>query len=165
MRRCLFLFVGWSVSTFGTVLFAAFMVISTAVLTLLVRCAPSATTCPRAVCRPTRCARACPSIQARCARWRAAPAASLPPPHLACCSLPLHEKMSTSRAPPGRSPPSSPNTFEALERFVLADKEGPAQERRHQSVSVSTCSDVVVMCMRQLCESAVAQPFGCDLCV
>ena len=52
-------------------------------------------------------------------------------------------KVARTRAPPARLSLCSQTLSELAGRFVLADKEGPDRERRHQSALGRACSDTV----------------------
>ena len=54
---------------------------------------------------------------------------------MACCPLLLLEKVAAGRAPPAPLSLCSQTLSERAGRFVLADKEGPQRERRHESAS------------------------------
>ena len=70
-------------------------------------------------------------------------AASLPPARLACCPLPLLEKMGISRTPPVPLSLCSQTLLEHTVRVYVGAKEDPKREWRHQSTSVRACSDLV----------------------
>ena len=77
-------------------------------------------------------------VSSSCLRWTCsaqpcALCASMPRPCVACCHLPLRKKMAAAAAPPARLSPCSQTLSELAGRLVLADKEGPHRERRHES--------------------------------
>ena len=71
----------------------------------------------------------------------------LPPARLAGFLLPCAQKVTITRAPPARSPSSSPSTSEVAGRLVLAVEEGPEREQRRKSAVAGSDDDMVVVVM------------------